>query len=164
MGEKFNEIKISIVGVIAIIYAFLANIFGALTPLLIITLIAMFADLITRIYAACVRPDERPESKKVMKGLYKKVGLCLLIMLALMVDKALLILASVLGINIVAKILVTALVMAYILVREIISNAENLQHAGIELPTFLIKVLGIAKDKIDNAGDAIVGGGDGDKV
>jgi len=158
MGEKVNEIKAVLVGVIAVIYAFIANIFGAFTPLLIITLVAMFADLITRIYAARVRPDEEVESKLVIKGIYKKLGMCMLIILALILDKALLILADVIGINVISKIMVTALVMAWLLVRELISNAENLQHAGIELPAFLIKILGIAKDKIDNAGDAIVGG------
>lgn len=158
MGEKVNEIKAGLVGVIAVIYAFIANIFGAFTPLLIITLGAMFADLITRIYAARVRPDEEVESKLVIKGIYKKLGMCMLIILALILDKALLILADVIGISVISKIMVTALVMAWLLVRELISNAENLQHAGIELPSFLIKILGIAMDKIDNAGDAIVGG------
>jgi phage-related holin len=158
MGEKVNEIKAALVGVIAVVYAFIASIFGAFTPLLIITLGAMFADLITRIYAARVRPDEEVESKLVIKGIYKKLGMCMLIILALILDKALLILTDVIGISVISKIMVTALVMAWLLVRELISNAENLQHAGIELPSFLIKILGIAKDKIDNAGDAIVGG------
>jgi phage-related holin len=162
MGEKFNEIKVGLVGVIAVIYAFIASIFGAFTPLLIITLGAMFADLITRIYAARVRPDEEVESKLVIKGIYKKLGMCMLIILALILDKALLILADVIGISVISKIMVTALVMAWLLVRELISNAENLQYAGIELPSFLIKILGIAKDKIDNAGDAIIGGDGGD--
>jgi phage-related holin len=158
MGERVNEIKAGLVGVIAVIYAFIASIFGAFTPLLIITLGAMFADLITRIYAARVRLDEEVESKLVIKGIYKKLGMCMLIVLALLLDKALLILADVIGISVISKIMVTALVMAWLLVRELISNAENLQHAGIELPAFLIKILGIAKDKIDNAGDAIIGG------
>ena len=162
MGEKFNEIKITIVGVLAVIYAFLVNIFGAFTPLLIITLVAMFADLITRIYAAAVRPDERPESKKVLVGIYKKLGMCMLIVLALMLDIALSVMANLIGINIVSKIMVTAIAMAWILVRELISNAENLQHAGIELPSFLMKILGKAKDKIDETGEAIVGGDDSD--
>lgn len=156
MGDKINEIKVATVGVIAVIYAFLANIFGAFTPLLIIAVGAMFADLITRVYAASVRDDEKPESKLVMKGIYKKIGLCMLIVLALMVDKALLIIAQALGINIISKIMFTALVMAWLLVRELISNAENLQHGGVELPAFLVKALGIAKDKIDSTAGAIV--------
>lgn len=163
MGEKFSEIKATVVGLLAIAYAFLANIFGVFTPLLFITLVAMFADLITRIYAANRRDDEKVESKKVLDGIYKKIGMCMLIALAIMVDIALALLAELIGINIVSKIMVTAFVMAWILVREIISNAENLQHAGIELPLFLTKILGIAKDKIDKAGDAIVGEPD-DKV
>ncbi len=157
MGDKVNEIKVTLVGVLAVIYAFIANIFGAFTPLLIITICAMFADLITRVYAASVRDDEKPESKLVTKGIYKKIGMCMLIVLALMVDKALLIIAQALGINIISKIIFTALVMAWLLVRELISNAENLQHGGIELPAFLVKALGIAKDKIDSTADAIVG-------
>lgn len=156
MGDNFNEIKVATVGVIAVLYAFLANIFGVFTPLLIITVGAMFADLITRVYAASVRDDEKPESKLVMKGIYKKIGLCMLIVLALMVDKALLIIAQALGINIISKIMFTALVMAWLLVRELISNAENLQHGGVELPAFLVKALGIAKDKIDSTAGAIV--------
>jgi len=134
MGDKVNEIKATLIGIITVIYAFIANVFGAFTPLLIITLGAMLADLITRMYAARVRPDEQIESKLVIKGIYKKIGMCMLIVLALMVDIALPILADLIGINIVSKIMVTALVMAWILIREIISNAENLQHAGIELP------------------------------
>lgn len=157
MEYNFNEIRVTIVGVIAVIYAFIVNIFGVFTPLLIITLGAMFADLITRIYAARVRIDEQVESKLVIKGIYKKLGMCMLIVLALLLDKALFILADVIGINIVSKIMVTALVMAWLLVRELISNAENLQHAGIELPSFLLKILGIAKDKIDGTGEAIIG-------
>lgn len=157
MENKILGFKTTIIGGLAIVYAFIANIFGAFTPLLIITLGAMFADLCTRIYAARARKDEEVESKLVMKGIYKKLGMCMLIVLALMVDKALLILTDAVGINIVSKIMFTALVMAWLLVRELISNLENLQHAGIELPSFLIKALGIAKDKIDSAGDAIVG-------
>jgi phage-related holin len=156
MGNKFLEIKTTVIGVLAIVYAFITSIFGVFTPLLIITLGAMFADLCTRIYAASVMPDEKVESKLVIKGIYKKIGMCMLIVLALMLDKALLILADVVGINIVSKIMFTALVMSWLLVRELISNAENLQHAGIELPAFLIKALGIAKDKIDGTGDSIV--------
>lgn len=156
MGDKVNEIKAGLIGVIAVIYAFIANIFGAFTPLLIITVLSMFADLITRVYAACVREDEKTESKLVMKGIYKKIGLCMLIVLALMIDKALLIIAEALGINIISKIMFTALVMAWLLVRELISNAENLQHGGVELPAFLVKALGIAKDKIDSTAGAIV--------
>lgn len=156
MGEKFNEIKITIVGVIAVIYAFLVNIFGAFTPLLIITLVSMFVDLITRMYAAASREDEKIESRLVLKGIYKKIGMCMLIVLALMVDKSLLLLAAILNINIVSKIFVTALVMAYILVRELISNVENLQHGGVEIPSFLLKILGLAKDKIDSTANAIV--------
>lgn len=156
MGDKVNEIKVATVGALAVIYAFISSVFGAFTPLLIITVGSMFTDLITRIYAASARDDEKPESKLVMKGIYKKLGLCMLIVLALMIDKALLIIAEAVGINIISKIMFTALVMAWLLIRELISNLENLQHAGIELPTFLIKALGIAKDKVDSTAGAIV--------
>ena len=154
--EKLTEIKIYAVGVIAAVYAFFVNIFGVFTPLLVITVGAMFADLITRVYAASVKDDEKPESKLVMKGIYKKIGLCMLIVLALMIDRALLLITQALGINIISKIMFTSLVMAWLLVRELISNAENLQHGGVELPSFLVKALSMAKDKVDSTANTIV--------
>lgn len=145
-----------ITGTMAVIYGILANVFGLFTSLLIITVIAMFLDLLTRIYAAWVRPDEIVKSKKIGVGITKKIGLCILIVLGLIIDFGLKEIATNLGIQIPTKIIFTALILGWIFVREIISNLENLQHANIELPKWLLKALNITRDKIDNLGNSAI--------
>lgn len=150
-----DNFKTTITGMFAAITLFLSNYFGVFTPLLLLTVGLMVFDLVTRVYAAAVRPDERPESKKVLAGVYKKLGMCFLIVLSLLLDFGLVQLADTLGITIATKIIFTALTLAWIFVRELISNLENIQYAGIELPRFITKALDIAKDKVDQMGDTI---------
>lgn len=155
-----NDIKLGLTGFFGALYLWLASYFGVFTPLLGLTIISMFCDLVTRIYAAASSDTERVESKKVMSGIYKKLGMCMLIILTLMLDSGLVLMASTLGINIATNVLFTAFTLAWIFVRELISNLENLALAGIELPNFVVKALNIAKDKIDSAADLNIQGGD----
>lgn len=163
-GLEMENLKTGLVGTLAVINVFLAGYFGVFTPLLYITIFLMMMDLITRAYAASVREDEKVESKKVLQGIYRKLGMCFLIVLSLVLDFGLLQLVETLGITIATKVIFTALTLAWIFVRELISNLENLQRAGIELPKFIVKALDIAKDKVDQMGDTITGGAeDGNK-
>lgn len=157
-----NDVKATLTGVIAAIYLWLTAYFGVFTPLLVLTLLAMFCDLVTRIYAAGSSETEKVESKKVMLGIYRKLGMCMLIFLTLILDSGLVLIANTLGINVATKIIFTAFTLAWIFVRELISNLENLVLAGIEPPKFVVKALNIAKDKIDSAADLNVQGGDKD--
>lgn len=157
-----NDIKATLTGIVATIYIWISAYFGVFTPLLVLTLIVMFGDLTTRIYAAGASDTEKIESKKVMQGIYRKLGMCMLIFLTLILDAGLVMIADTLGINVATKIIFTAFTLAWIFVRELISNLENLALAGIELPNFVVKALNIAKDKIDSAADLNVQGGDKD--
>lgn len=158
-----NDIKATLTGIMTAIYIWGSAYFGVFTPLLVLTLIAMFSDLVTRIYAAGSSETEKVESKKVMLGIYRKLGMCMLIFLTLILDSGLVLIADTLGINVATKIIFTAFTLAWIFVRELISNLENLALAGIELPNFVVKALNIAKDKIDSAADLNVQGGDKDE-
>ena len=152
-----DKVKGCMIGVVAVINIFVTDYFGVFAPLLYVTLGLMVFDLITRVYAASVREDERAESKKVLLGIKRKIGMCMLIVLSMVLDFGLQQISGNLGITIVSKIMFTALVLAWIFVRELISNLENLQWAGVDLPPFLTKALSIAKDKVDQLGDATVG-------
>lgn len=132
------------------------NLFGVFAPLLYLVITLMVLDLVTRVYAASARKDERAESRKVMKGLYRKLGLCLLIVLSLILDLGLKEIANHLGIHITTKIIFTALTLAWLFVRELISNLENLQWAGIELPKFIVKAITLTQKKVEQMGDTII--------
>lgn len=47
-----NDIKATLTGIVAGVYLCASAYFGVFTPLLVLTLSAMFCDLVTRIYAA----------------------------------------------------------------------------------------------------------------
>lgn len=153
-----EDLKSKIVIIFTAFNMFVANFFGIFTPLLYAVAGLMIADLFTRAYAAGARDDEKVESKLVIKGIYRKLGMVMLILLSLLLDYGLIQIANTLGIEVATKVIFTALTLAWIFVREFISNLENLNHAGMDLPPFIIKALNIAKDKVDSMGDAIVGG------
>lgn len=148
-----DDFKAVMTGVLGGIYIWLTAYFGVFTPLLILTVGAMLCDLCTRIYAAASSETERVESKKVMQGIYKKLGMCMLIVLTFMLDAGLALIASTLGINVATKIIFTGFTLAWIFVRELISNLENLALAGVDLPPFVVKALNLAKDKIDQVAE-----------
>lgn len=158
MKENIFELKQGLVGIFGAVNIFLVGLFGDFLPFLYVSAGIMFFDLITRIYAAAMRDDEKVESEEIMRGFGKKCGLLMLIILSLFVDYGLKLILDLLGIQILTVIVVTGFTIAWIYLREAISIAENLQHAGVDLPNFIIKALNAAKDKVDHVGDSIVGG------
>ena len=145
-----EKVKVTITCALSSIYILVNNLFGVFTPLVLITTIAMLTDLLTRLYAVSMRDDEKMESKKVLQGLAKKLGLCLLICITLTMDAGLMIIAETLNFNVAVHTVFTGFTLAWILVRELISNLENLAYAGVALPQFVVKALNTAKDKIDS--------------
>lgn len=158
MQENIFELKQGIVGVLGVVNIFLVGLFGDFLPFLLLSAGVMLFDLVSRIYAAAMRDDEEVKSKEIMKGFGKKFGLLMLIILSLFVDYGLKLILELLGVQIVTSIVITGFTIAWIFIREAISIAENLQHAGVPLPTFILKALNSAKDKVDTVGDSIVGG------
>ena len=153
-----DNLKVNIALLLGLFNGFMANIFGGFQILLYITLGAMLCDLITRCIAASLKENDRVESKKVLLGIKNKAAMCMIIVIALLFDTGLRLLVAQLGIVISTKILFTPFAMAWILTRELISNVENLADAGIPIPPFLAKALGLAKDAIENTGGSLTGG------
>ena len=157
-----NNIKNYIITGLGLVNAVLVSFFGVFTPLLYTVLLLMFFDLISRMYAAGMRNDEKIESKKVISGLGSKLGMIMLIILGLIMDSGLsMVFKLVLSlVDIAVPISIIAVMpftLAWIFVREATSIAENLQHAGIKVPVFIIKALSITNGAIDKAGEMIGG-------
>lgn len=144
-----HEFRTVVYLIISSINIYAINAFGLLAPLLWLNIVLMFLDLITRILAAHVTEHQQVSSKKCFKGIYKKIGMCILIFLSLIMDNGLIKISVGLGLNIPTKVLFSALVLAWIFIRELISNIENLVDAGVEIPQFLLKNLDKIKNEID---------------
>lgn len=151
-----EKIKGEIAACLTIFNVIMTQCFGKVTALFWMVMGLMGMDLVTRIYAAGVRADERIESRKIMKGLYHKMGLCLFIMLSLILDLGLKEMTQLLGIQVMGKIIFTNVTLAWIFVRELISNLENLQRAGIEMPLFMMKALNKTQDKVETIGESMI--------
>lgn len=158
MNEHIAKIKASVVGIVAVVNGLVVGKFGVLAPLLYFVVLMMVMDLVTRIYSAGVNPQDQIESKKAWLGLYRKFGLCLLIVFCLVLDAGVYQIAATMGIHVVTKVVFTSLILAWIFVREAISIIENLEHAGIELPTFIAKAMKLGEVKVEDIGASIIKG------
>lgn len=145
-----EKIKAEGFAAVAGINMVLTNCFGKMTVLLYLVISLMGLDLVTRIYAAGMSIEEKVESRKVMKGLYKKFGLCLFIVISLLLDYGLCFITRLLSLPELENIVFTNLTLAWLFIREVISNLENLEKAGIKLPAFIMKALHKTKEQMEN--------------
>lgn len=103
---------------------------------LLLPLIAAVGDIITGWIQATVNGTW--DSSKMRMGLYRKLGEILVVLMAWVVDVA-----------IILPVTLSHFVSAYILIMEAVSIFENLDQAGISIP-FIKKWLAKAKQNIDD--------------
>ena len=106
--------------------------------ILLLPLILMAADIITGWIQATI--NETWDSTKMRKGLYRKSG-----------ELLVLVLAYAIAVAIKLPFNVAAFIAAYIIIMEILSVCENLNQAGLPVPTWIVKRLGkVAKDMTED--------------
>jgi toxin secretion/phage lysis holin len=96
--------------------------------LFLLPLICAGADIVTGWIQATVNGTW--DSTKMRKGLYRKAGELLVVVLSYVICKALIIPMD-----------VTSGVSAYIVIMELVSVLENLDQAGVPIPVFVTKNL-----------------------
>lgn len=104
-------------------------------------------DTLSRWIAA--RQTNTEDSAKAAKGIIKKVGYWLLIILSFGMSAVFIEIGKIIGVNLGITTLLGWFVLASLLVNEIRSILENLVDAGVDVPIFLIKGLEIANKAID---------------
>ena len=113
----------------------------------LLPLVLMAADIITGWIQATVNGTW--DSTKMRKGLYRKSGELLIITLAYVSSVA-----------VSLPFDVAAFIAGYVIIMELLSVCENLDQAGLPMPTWIINRLGkVAKDMTED--DLFGGGGDG---
>lgn len=113
---------------------------------LLLPMILMAADVVTGWIQATINGTW--DSTKMRKGLFRKSAEILVIIVACVVYVA-----------ISLPVDVPGFIAGYIVVMEILSVCENLDQAGVPMPTWLTRRLGkIAKDLTEN--DPLTKGGD----
>ena len=104
--------------------------------IILLPLILIGADIITGWIQASVNGTW--DSTKMRKGLYRKSGELLTILVAYTIQEA-----------VTMPIDVTACISAYVVIMELLSIVENLDRAGVPVPTFVRSKLGKVVKEID---------------
>ena len=98
-------------------------------------------------------------SKAAREGLWHKSGEVVVVVLAAIADRVLVIVIAqipLVGFDFPGAGLLLPLVLTWYCITELGSIAENAAALGAPVPALLLKVLEIAKDKIDDVGDKVI--------
>ena len=104
----------------------------------LLPLIGAAADILTGWIQASINGTW--DSTKMRKGLYRKSGEILIVLLGY---------AAELAVDIAAQAHVATFLSIYVVIMEILSVIENLDQAGVAVPSFLRDKLGKIKDGAD---------------
>ena len=108
----------------------------------LLPLIGAGADIITGWIQATINGTW--DSTKMRKGLYRKGGELLVVIIAFVAEAA---------IPVVAEYKVATWISLYIVIMEAVSVLENLDQAGVAFPKGILKKLGKVKDEMDGEED-----------
>lgn len=90
---------------------------------------------------------QKVSSRTGLKGIIKKLGLPLLVVVGVIVDVVLAFGADTLGWNLPFSYLVSCIVCLWLLANELISILENIADTGVAIPPFLKSIVEWVKKK-----------------
>jgi toxin secretion/phage lysis holin len=158
VGVVTDTIKF-IKGAIAAMGAYISTKLGILGPWLLIYLGAMTVDYVTGMLSAAYRglssPEEGLNSRIGIKGILKKIGYCILVVVAIMLDWVIINSTPYIGLDLIKfKGWIAIIIMIWLFINECISILENLAKMNLNIPQFLLSILKTAKNRIeeDNQG------------
>ena len=142
------------------VIAWLTDKLGVLFPVLVIFIMMMIADQISGMMASKREALDHPgdpnygwSSTKWRKGIYKKFGYILTVLVGIVVDFIIFNVAAELGISISANTMFGLLCAVWLILNELLSIMENAGRLGAPLPDFLIHVLAVMKNKVEHQGE-----------
>ena len=143
--NKVNTIK----GVFASIMGVLNSIFGILAIPIVLLVICNIIDYVTGILASKFRGQEI-SSYKGIKGIAKKIGMWLLIIVGAIIDELIVYSVAQLGVVMPFTFIVSCVVAVWIICNELISILENLKDMEVPLPDLLMKLTKNIKSQIES--------------
>ena len=146
--NKVNTIK----GIIASVMGVLNNIFGILAIPIVLLVVCNIIDYVTGILASKFRGQEI-SSYKGIKGIAKKIGMWLLIVVGAILDELIVYSVAQLGVVMPFTFIVSCVVAVWLICNELISILENLKDMEVPLPDFLVKLTKNIKSQIESKTD-----------
>lgn len=146
-----KSIKVAIVGAFSALTAWL----GVLAIPVYLLVGCNIIDYLTGIMAAITR-REKVSSEVGIRGIVKKVGQWLLVVIGYLVDVVIEYAGHAISPDFTIPVVVSICVACWLVLNEIISILENLDEVGVPLPGFLRKIVYFFLKKVEDIGDAAV--------
>ncbi|MEG1896517.1 MAG: phage holin family protein [Oscillospiraceae bacterium] len=147
MTEK--SFKYWVIAIFTAVNSFL----GLLSVPVYIMVGANITDYVTGVMASHYRGEEI-KSYIGVRGIAKKIGLWVLVLVGYGLDIMIAFATENMGVSIPLKCLVSLAVVLWIICNEFISIIENLADIGTQTPTFLIELIKFLKGKTEGASES----------
>jgi len=131
------------------VFTILSSILGVLTIPFLLLVVTNVIDYITGLIAAKHR-GEKLTSYKGIWGIVKKIMMWLLVAVGSIVDYILLTMGQTLHLNVSVGSAVALIVIFWLMANELISILENIDEVGVPLPPFLMKLVSLIKEKVED--------------
>lgn len=142
--NKVSTIK----GGFASVMGVLNSIFGILAIPIVLLVLCNIIDYVTGILASKFRGQEI-SSYKGIKGITKKIGMWLLIVVGAILDELIVYSVAQIGLVMPFTFVISCVVAVWIICNELISILENLKDMEVPLPDFLVKLTVNIKSQIE---------------
>lgn len=130
--EQANYIK----AIVTAVFTIISSLLGVLAIPVVMLVASNIVDYATGLMASPYR-DEDINSYKSIRGIFKKIGMWLLVLVGAMVDELLMYTSMSIGKEMPLKFVIACAVALWLICNEIISILENVQDMGVNIPPFL---------------------------
>lgn len=154
MDENIIKFFNTINAILSAIIVGISELFSGQRVLFLGYLIFNIIDFITGTIKARINKTEN--SVKGLKGILKKVGYWILILVAFLTSYMLSILGIMININIDFVMFFGWFTLGCLIINEVRSIFENLSELGVKLPKFLINGLEVVQNIIDKKTEEII--------
>lgn len=139
-----DKIKVTVISVVSALMSWL----GILAVPVLLLVGCNLIDYWTGVRAAKYR-NEPISSYKGIRGIEKKVGMWLLVLVGAWIDILINYAVETAGIGLTIPFIVATVVAVWLVVNEIISILENLKDIGTNIPPFLLPLMKNIKTKVE---------------
>ena len=141
-----DKVKATVIAALSVLMSWL----GILTIPVLLLVGCNIIDYITGLMAAKFREDGGISSYKSIRGIYKKIGMWMLVIVGAFVDVLIQYSVECAGIEIAVPFVVATVVAVWLGVNELISILENLKDSGVKIPPFLMPLMKYIKRKVED--------------
>ena len=141
-----DKVKATVIAAISALMSWL----GILAIPVLLLVGCNIIDYITGLMAAKFREDGGISSYKSIRGIYKKIGMWMLVIVGAFADVLIQNSVECAGIEISVPFVVATVVEVWLVVNELISILENLKDSGVTIPPFLMPLMKYINRKVED--------------